>query len=83
MIYYLTSLTFLLSHLLTLSQMKILLIILALLAFSCLIMAIALWRSSHAPGSEIGNMDEGLAKIALFAFLGIGAVIFGILHFRK
>jgi|GEM_PF-3837675 len=63
--------------------MKILLIILALLAFSCLIMAIALWRSSHSPGAEIDNMDEGLAKIALFAFLAIGAVIFGILHFRK
>jgi len=63
--------------------MKILLIILALLAIACLIMAISLWRSSHYPGAEIGNMDGSLAKIALGAFLVIGMVIFGILYFRK
>jgi len=63
--------------------MKILLIILALLAIACLIMAISLWRSSHYPGAEIGNMDGGLAKIAFGAFLVIGVVFFAILYFRK
>jgi peptidoglycan biosynthesis protein MviN/MurJ (putative lipid II flippase) len=63
--------------------MKILLIILALLAIACLIMAISLWRSSHYPGAEIGNMDGSLAKLALGAFLVIGIVFFAILYFRK
>jgi hypothetical protein len=63
--------------------MKILLIILSLLAIACLIMSISLWRSSHYPGAEIGNMDGGLAKIAFGAFIILGVIIVGIIYLRR
>ncbi|MEP6795726.1 MAG: hypothetical protein ABJB16_15460 [Saprospiraceae bacterium] len=60
-----------------------LLIILGLLDIGCLIAMISLWRSSHYPGAEIGNMDGSLAKICAGLFLGITLVIFGIFYFKK
>ncbi|HZV71867.1 MAG TPA: hypothetical protein VFG10_20135 [Saprospiraceae bacterium] len=63
--------------------MKFLLIILGLLDLGLLFITISLWRSSHFPGAEIGNLDSGLAKIAGGAFLVVSVSIIGILYFRK
>ena len=63
--------------------MKFLLIFLGLLDVGLLFITISLWRSSHYPGAEIGNMDSGLAKISGGACLVIALLIAGILYFKK
>ncbi len=62
---------------------RILLIILGLLAISCMITGILLWKRSLYPDVETGQMYRGLSEFFWGVFFVISIIMAAIIWFKK